>query len=73
LTVEIIFIIQKCNKKYKTNIFIKTGLWILFLLLNLIGNILGKTLFEKIFMGGICVIQIVNIIIMIFENKKYIK
>jgi hypothetical protein len=77
LMIEIIFIIiiQKYNKKYKTNKFIKTGLWILFsfLLLNLIGNILGKTLFEKIFMGGICIIQIVNIIIMIFENKKYIE
>jgi hypothetical protein len=77
LTVEIIFIIivQKYNKKYKTNTFIKIGLWILFLFLslNLIGNILGKTLFEKIFMGVICVIQIINIIIMIFENKKYIK
>jgi hypothetical protein len=77
LTVEIIFIVivRKYNKEYKTNIFIKIGLWILFLFLslNLIGNILGKTLFERMFMGVICIIQIINVIIMIFENKKYIK
>jgi hypothetical protein len=74
---EIIFIItvRKYNKEHKTNIFIKIGLWILFsfFLLNLIGNILGKTLFEKIVMGIMCVIQIINIIIMVTENKKYTK
>lgn len=74
LVVEIIFIIivLKYNKNKKRNVLIKIGLWILFflLLINLIGNILSKTLFEKIFMGIICVIQIINITIMISENKK---
>lgn len=74
LGVEIIFIIivLKYNKNKKRNVLIKIGLWILFflLLINLIGNILSKTLFEKIFMGIICVIQIINITIMISENKK---
>jgi hypothetical protein len=77
LVVEIIFIIivLKYIRNKKRNILIKIGLWILFSLLfiNLIGNILSKTLFEKIFMGIICVIQIINITIMMSENKKCIK
>ena len=75
LFIEIIFIIivQKHNSNGKSNLFIKITLWIIFsyLCINLIGNILGKTLFEKVFMGIICVIQIINVIIIINENKKY--
>ena len=69
LLIEILFIVivQKYNNKRKTNIFIKITLWIIFsyLCINLIGNILSKTLFEKFFMGIICVIQLINIIIII--------
>ena len=75
LLIEIIFIIivQKYNSNGKSNLFIKITLWIIFsyLCINLIGNILSKTLFEKIFMGIICVIQLINIIKIISENKKY--
>jgi len=75
LLVEIIFIIivQKYNNNGKSNLFIKITLWVIFfyLCLNLIGNLLSKTLFEKIFMGIICIVQIINIIIIINENKKY--
>ena len=75
LLFEIIFIIivQKYNGNGKSNLFIKIILWIIFsyLCINLIGNILSKTLFEKFFMGIICVIQLINIIIIINENKKY--
>jgi hypothetical protein len=75
LLIEIIFIIivQKHNNNGKSNLFIKIALWIIlsYLFINLIGNILSKTLFEKIFMGIICVVQIINIIIIINENKKY--
>jgi len=66
LLFEIIFVIivlkYYINNKY--SIFINIILWIIFLLLviNLIGNILSKTLFEKIFMGIICLFQIINII-----------
>jgi len=77
LLIEILFIVivQKYNNKRKTNIFIKITLWIIFsyLCINLVGNILSKTLFEKVFMGIICIVQIVNIIIIINENKKYEK
>jgi hypothetical protein len=74
LTIETIFIIviQRYNKIGKTNIFIKIVLWIIFfvLLLNIIGNALGKTLFERILMEIICIIQIVNILRIIIENNK---
>jgi hypothetical protein len=73
LGIEIITIISimKLNKNGKTNIFIKIILWIIFsiLCLNTIGNILSKTLFEKVFMGTLCIIQIINIIRIILENK----
>jgi hypothetical protein len=77
LTLEIIFIIavQKYNTSGKTNIFIKIILWIIFSMLsiNIIGNILSEALFEKIFMGIICLSQMLNIIKIIIENKNMYK
>jgi hypothetical protein len=74
LGIEIIFItiVQKYNKNGKTNLFIKIILWIIFsiLCINIIGNILGKTLFEKIFMGIICLLQLLNIMRIIIDNKN---
>jgi hypothetical protein len=74
LGLEIIFIImvQKYNKNGKTNLFIKIILWIIFsiLCINIIGNILGKTLFEKIFMEIICLLQLLNIMRIIIDNKN---
>jgi succinate-acetate transporter protein len=64
--------VQKYNKNGKTNFFIKIILWIIFsiLCINLIGNILGKTLFEKIFMEIICLFQLLNIMRIIIDNKN---
>jgi uncharacterized membrane protein YfcA len=74
LSLEIIFIIivQKYNRNGKTNLFIKIILWIILsmLCINIIGNILSKTLSEKIFMGIICLLQILNVIKMIMDNKN---
>jgi hypothetical protein len=74
LVLEIIFIIivQKYNRNGKTNLCIKIILWIIFSMLcvNIIGNILSKTLFEKLFMGIICLLQIINIIKIIIDNKN---
>ena len=61
LLVEIIFIVivQKYNNNGRSNLFIKITLRVIFyyLCINLIGNILSKTLFEKIFMGIICMFK----------------
>jgi hypothetical protein len=74
LGLEIIFIIvvQKYNRNAKTNLFIKIVLWIIFAILcvNIIGNVLSNTLFEKIFMGIICLLQMLNIMRIIIDNKK---
>jgi hypothetical protein len=74
LGIEIIFItiVQKYNKNGKTSLFIKIILWMIFsiLCINIIGNILGKTLFEKIFMGIICLLQLLNITKIITDNKN---
>jgi hypothetical protein len=74
LAIETVFIIvvEQCNKSGKTNLFIKIILGAIFLLLciNLVGNILGKTVFEKAVMGIICVIQIINVLRIIIANKN---
>jgi hypothetical protein len=74
LTFEIIFIIavKKYNASGKTNVFIKIILWIIFstLCINIIGNILSETLFEKMFMGIICLLQILNVLKIIIDNKN---